>query len=69
MDLGNEVGIYLGNVIVQNVAGSRWRIWPNGHPVIALESGREFDVTAMVNERLKGSATSLDSMYARATSE
>ena len=69
VDLGNEVGIYLGNVILKNVAGTRWRVWPNGHPVIALESGRELDVTAIANDRLMHSGLSLPSIYARASSE
>jgi len=63
VDLGNDVGIYLGNVIVKNVAGSRWRVWPNGHPVIALSSEKELDVIAMVGERVLGSGGSLPSIY------
>ena len=68
VDLSNEVGIHLGNVILKNVAGSRWRVWPNGHPVIALESSRELDVIAMVHERLKQSGSSLPSIYSQAAS-
>lgn len=69
VDLGNEAGIYLGNVIFKNVPGTRWRIWPNGHPVIALESGLELDVTEMASDRLMRSGPSLHSIYARASSE
>ncbi len=69
VDLGNEVGTYLGNAILKNVAGTRWRVWPNGHPVIALVSGRELDVTALVGDRLLRSGPSLQSIYARALSE
>jgi hypothetical protein len=69
VDLGNEVGTYLGNVIVMNVAGTRWRVWPNGHPVVALESGRELDVTALVSDRILRSGPSLESIYARASSD
>jgi hypothetical protein len=68
VDLGNEVGIYLGNVIVKNVAGCRWRVWPNGHPVIALASGLELDVTAKVSDRILQSGSSLHSIYATASS-
>jgi hypothetical protein len=68
VDLGNEVGIYLGNVILANVAGSRWHVWPNGHPVVALESGRELDVTSMANDRLSRSGSSLPSIYEKASS-
>ena len=69
VDIGNEVSTYLGNVILKNVAGSRWRVWPNGHPVIALASGRELDVTSLVGDRLRRSGPSLHSIYAQASSE
>ena len=69
VDLGNEVGIYLGNVILKHVADSRWQLWPNGHPVVALKSGRELDVTSMTNDRLKGMGSSLVSIYAMALPE
>jgi len=62
-DLGNEVGIYLGNIIVKNVTGAQWKVWPNGHPVIALASAREMDVIAMVGDRLLNSDSSLTSIY------
>jgi hypothetical protein len=68
VDLGNEVGIYLGNVIVTNIVAARWRVWPNGHPVISLTSGKELDVIAMVNDRLLRSGSSLPSIYTSATS-
>jgi hypothetical protein len=67
VDLGNEVGIYLGNVIVKNVSGTRWRVWPNGHPVISLRSGTEMDVIAMVAKRLTGAESSLPSIYETAS--
>jgi hypothetical protein len=66
VDLGNEVGIYLGNVILKHVADSRWKAWPNGHPVVALKSGRELDVTSMSNDRLSRSGSSLTSIYSMA---
>jgi len=69
VDIPNEAGIYLGNVILKNVPGARWRVWPNGHPVIALASDRELDVTALVSDRLMRSGPSLQSIYARAVSE
>lgn len=67
VDLGNDVGVYLGNVIVKNVPGSHWRVWPNGHPVIALSSEREIDVIAMVGERVLGSGVRLPSIYGTAS--
>jgi hypothetical protein len=69
VDLGNGVGIYLGNVILKKVAGTQWRVWPNGHPAIALSSGRELDVTALVGDRLMRGGSSLHSIYAQASSD
>jgi len=69
VDLGNEVGMYVGSAILQNVAGARWRIWPNGHPVIALESGEDCDVIALVNERIMRSTPSLASIFERASTQ
>jgi hypothetical protein len=69
VDLSNEVGIYLGNVILRDVDGSRWRVWPNGHPVIALKSGNKLDVISLTNDRLNHSGRSLPSIYANAVSE
>ncbi|MFQ6148315.1 DUF6278 family protein [Streptomyces seoulensis] len=43
-DLGNDVGLYLGTVVVRTVPGAVWELWPNGHPVVRLASGREVDV-------------------------
>jgi hypothetical protein len=63
VDLPNEVGAYLGNVIVKNIVGSHWKLWPNGHPVIRLLSGKELDVIAMANDRLNHSGASLGTIY------
>jgi hypothetical protein len=64
VDLGNEVGIYLGDVIVKDLVGASWKVWPNGHPVISLPSGFEVDVVAMVGKRLAGAGSNLPSIYA-----
>jgi hypothetical protein len=53
----------LGNVIVEHVDGSKWKVWPNGHPVIQLRSGADLDVTAIANERINHSGTNLESIY------
>jgi hypothetical protein len=66
--LANEVGIYLGNVIVKSVAGAHWKVWPNGHPVISFASASEIDVIAKVGERLLSSGSSLPSIYTSASS-
>jgi hypothetical protein len=64
--LANEVGVYLGNMIVENVRGARWTVWPNGHPVVGLASGREVDVTALVSLRLSSGGQSLLDIYSNA---
>jgi hypothetical protein len=38
--VGNQAGLFLGTVIIATVADARWRLWPNGHPVVRLSSGR-----------------------------
>lgn len=67
--LDNEVGVYLGNMIVGNVQGARWTVWPNGHPVVGLRSGRELDVTALVSQRLHGGGVSLPDIYSKALND
>ena len=32
--LEHEIGGYLGTVILSHSPDARWRIWPNGHPVV-----------------------------------
>ncbi|MCX5212821.1 DUF6278 family protein [Kitasatospora sp. NBC_00240] len=44
--LGNDAGLYLGTVVFRTVPGTRWRLAPDGTPVIVLPDGREMDVTA-----------------------
>jgi len=67
--LGNEVGLYLGNVIVKSVGGAHWSVWPNGHPVVRLVSGRDLDVTALVDQRLEGKGMSLPDVYSKALND
>jgi hypothetical protein len=67
--LANEVGLYLGNVIVENIEGAHWSVWPNGHPVIRLSSGHELDVTALVSQHLQGKEKSLSDLYLRALND
>jgi hypothetical protein len=66
VDLSNEVGKYLGAVIIKHVAESSWVLWPNGHPVIRLSNGKELDVTRLSNERMNRSGLSLNALYLRA---
>jgi hypothetical protein len=64
--LANEAGVYLGNIIVGNVRGARWTVWPNGHPVVGLASGRQVDVTDLVSQRLRSGGRSLPDIYSDA---
>ncbi|WP_353962097.1 DUF6278 family protein [Aldersonia sp. NBC_00410] len=46
--LGGEVALLFGQVLVANVEGARWCVWPNGHPVVRV--GRtELDVTEIAD--------------------
>jgi hypothetical protein len=65
--LANEVGLFLGCVIVRVVAGARWQVWPNGHPVVRLRSGHEYDVVALVEQRLYANGPGLTEVLGDAT--
>ncbi|MFJ9031404.1 DUF6278 family protein [Streptomyces sp. NPDC102274] len=58
--LGNDAGLYLGTVIVRTVPGAVWHIWPGGHPVVRLVSGREIQV---VESGLDWAATGAPELY------
>ncbi|MFE4671372.1 DUF6278 family protein [Streptomyces sp. NPDC056721] len=66
--LGNDAGLYLGTVLVRQVPGAMWVIWPNGQPVVRLRSGREVDVVAAGHEWATSGAPELSQFYAE-TSE
>lgn len=57
--LANEVGTYLGSVIVASVPGAVWTVWPNGHPVVTLAGGGEIDAVALTSERVASGQPSL----------
>jgi len=61
-----DCGLYVGTVIVRHQAGARWRVWPNGHPVVRLVSGRELDVVAAASDLLPDGKSSLATLYADA---
>jgi Family of unknown function (DUF6278) len=67
--LANEVGVYLGNMIVQNALGARWTVLLNGHPVVGLASGRQVDVTLLVGQRLRNGGRSLPDLYVDAVND
>ncbi|MEV0603194.1 DUF6278 family protein [Streptomyces sp. NPDC050315] len=62
--LGNDVGLYLGTVLVRTVPGARWKIWPGGEPVVRLSSGREIDVVTAGHEWADSGAPELSQLYA-----
>lgn len=64
--LGTEAGLFLGTVIIASVAGARWRVWPNGHPVVRLASGRELDAVAVGDDRVSKGVPRLTAAFADA---
>ena len=65
--LVNEVGCYVGTVIAKHVPGARWRVWPNGHPVVQLPAGGDLDVIAQADPRLNDRCGTLTSIYVNAS--
>lgn len=64
--LEHEIGCYLGTVILIHAPGTRWRIWPNGHPVVQLASGADLDVFRRVEHDRNHHRATLTSIYADA---
>ncbi|SRR5712691_2088107 len=64
--LGPQAGLFLGTVLLVNVPGACWRLWPNGHPVIRLPSGRDLDVVALAHDRVTKGAPLLADICATA---
>ncbi|QIQ01871.1 DUF6278 family protein [Streptomyces liangshanensis] len=64
--LGNDAGLYLGTVIVRTIPGAVWNIWPDGHPVVRLASGREIEVVEAGVEWAGTGAPELSQVYAEA---
>ncbi|MFG2223250.1 DUF6278 family protein [Streptomyces sp. NPDC050161] len=62
--LGNDAGLYLGTVLVRTVRGAVWQVWPDGQPVVRLESGREIDVVSAGHEWADVGAPELSQVYA-----
>ncbi|SRR5260221_14451556 len=61
-----DVGLFLGTVIAAGVPGARWKLWPNGHPVIRLADGRDLDVLAHACDRISKGSPPLADVYADA---
>jgi hypothetical protein len=66
MTLAGEVGLFLGTVIVTSAPDARWRVWPNGHPVVLTAPGRELDVIAIANRQFRTDGPRLADVYADA---
>ena len=64
----SEAGQFLGTVIVSTIDGAKWRLWPNGHPVVRLLSGRDLDVIALAHDRVTRGQPRLTEVYADAAS-
>ncbi|NKI44181.1 DUF6278 family protein [Streptomyces physcomitrii] len=64
--LGNDAGLYLGTVITRGVPGARWHVWPGGHPVVRLASGRELQVVEAGLDWAVNGAPELTQIYAEA---
>jgi hypothetical protein len=62
--LGNDAGLYVGTVMVRTVPGAVWQVWPNGHPVVLLPSGREIDVVASGQTWASSGEPELSQLYA-----
>jgi Family of unknown function (DUF6278) len=60
---GNDAGLFLGTVIVSAIHGAHWRLWPNGHPVVRLASGRDLDVVALGHDRVHTGQPRLADVY------
>ncbi|GAA4996347.1 DUF6278 family protein [Actinopolymorpha pittospori] len=61
--LGNEAGTYLGSVLVNTLPGAMWQVWPNGHPVVRLSSGREIDTVMIAHDRVHKGSPPLPDAY------
>ena len=64
--LENEAAVYLGTVMVRNLRHAHWHVWPNGHPVVQLSSGRTLDVVALVSGQASTGGVHLADLYADA---
>lgn len=67
--LGNDAGLYLGTVIVETVPGADWQVWPNGHPVVRLVSGREIDTVELGHAWAESGSPELSQVLAEASED
>lgn len=65
--LANEVGTYLGTVLVKEVDGASWHIWPNDHLVVRLMSARDIDVVDLAARRMASGRPTLPGVLMKAS--
>ena len=61
-----DIGRRLDRLIVRTVPGASWHIWPGGHPVVRLASGREVGVVEAGLEWAVNGAPELSQVYGEA---
>ena len=54
-----ETGLFIGTVLVRNLPVARWRLLPNGYPVVHLAENTDLDVIALARARLETGAPDL----------
>jgi hypothetical protein len=69
VELGNDAGLYLGTVIVLTVPGADWQVWPDGHPVVRLASGREIDTVQLGHGWAENGSPELSQVLAEAAED
>lgn len=47
-----EIGQFIGTVVIENLPTVRWRLLPNGYPVIHLAENSDLDVMSIARVRL-----------------
>jgi len=57
--LANEVGTFLGTVLVKVVDGASWHVWPSGHPVVRVIPKRDIDVVDLAERRISSGRPNL----------
>lgn len=67
--LGNDAGLYLGTVIMLTVPGASWQVWPDGHPVVRLASGRELDTVEIGHAWAESGSPELSQVLAEASED
>lgn len=62
-----ETGLFLGTVLVRTLPWARWRLLPNGHPVVRLAE-QDVDIIALAAARLRTGSPDLTTVLPYAES-